>query len=249
MSGWGSPEQEAERARLQQEQLRRQEDANRQRLADIEAKRRAEEARQKEQREKTTAMMEGAAGKRSHRSFTHSGDYMLGAALCGRDPVTGKSNYEATAQSGRSSSGAAGVVPARVPVKRRLEQIWDTSVFIVIGLLIYGFANSVGIVDYVKAQLSFQMSPASSPSETRTSSHFGGVPLCHYITADRLNIRTGPGVNYSSLGTQPGGGCIAVLAQVNAEWSQVMVPTASGPQAHFAASAFLAPLTSTDLCR
>ncbi len=249
MSGWGSPEQEAARARQPQEMIQRREEENRRRLADLEAKRRAEEARQREQREKTTAMMEGAAGKRSHRSFTHSGDYMLGAALGGRDPATGKSRYEASAQSGRSSSGAAGVVPARVPVKRRLEQIWDTSVFIVIGLLIYGFANTVGIVDYVKAQLNFQMSPASSPSETRTSSHFGGVPLSHYITADRLNIRTGPGVNYPSLGTQPGGGCVAVLAQVNAEWSQVMVPTASGPQAHYAASAFLAPLTSTDLCR
>lgn len=249
MSGWGSPEQEAERARLQQEQLRRQEDANRQRLADIEAKRRAEEARQREQREKTTAMMEGAAGKRSHRSFTHSEDYMLGAALGGRDPVTGKSRYAGAAQSGGVSSKVGGNVPSQVHIKRRLEQIWDTSIFIVIALLIYGVANSVGIVDYVKAQLSFQMSPASSPSETRTSSHFGGVPLSHYITADRLNIRTGPGVNYSSLGTQPGGGCIAALAQVNAEWSQVMVPTASGPQAHFAASAFLAPLTSTDMCR
>lgn len=96
MSGWGTPEQEAERRRMQaEEDRRRREQEAARRFADTQARQRAEEDRRRRQTEETLAMMDGAAGNsHSHRRFSNPASFLSGSMAAGRDVTTGKTRTE-----------------------------------------------------------------------------------------------------------------------------------------------------------
>ncbi|MEC8039317.1 MAG: SH3 domain-containing protein [Pseudomonadota bacterium] len=249
MTGWGTPEQEAERRRMQaEEERRRREQEAARRYADHQARQRAEEARRRADAERTMAMMDGASGNvHSPRRFSNPGSFIMGSVAAGRDAHTGKSRYETTPHSAPQTTRPLG---GQSGTRRKGFFAWIEDLILwAVRLIGFGIFAVIGyfILDHIGV---FDRSPsAPSRSSTAVPATLSLTPVTHFITADRLNIRTGPGVNHPSLGTQQGNSCIRVIATLGSGWSQVVVPTSSGPEIHYAASRFLQPLGPADNCR
>lgn len=151
MSGWGTPEQDAERRRMQaEEERRRREQEAAQRYAEHQARQRADEERRRRQSEETLAMMDGAAGNvHSPRRFTNPGSYLNGAVNSGRNIHTGKTRAE-TARDAAANSAPQGGYKTRTsydpskagPIRRF---IWGVEAAIEWAVRLLGAAIFIGL--------------------------------------------------------------------------------------------------------
>ena len=248
MAQWGTPEYNAEmhRQQLVRDAQFKQQQENNARFAAAQKAREAQQAQQREAQAKSDAFSAGLNGDaHSSSKYTHYGSYISGAAAGMRDPHTGKSWFEKPKENYVVTTPVRSYSTEHAAASSQGTSGWFGWIALTVFLAALFFLASKG--EFSNNQ---SMAVSTVPSSTNPVSP-GQVllePFTHYVTAQNLNIRKGPGTEFKVLGTQSRNNCIRVVGNAQGSWVRVAVPTSWGPMEYYASGRYLRPLSRGDTC-